>query len=116
MRDLHDNPTETIPLAADSHGTIRVGGTRVTLDSLVSAFELGATPEQIVHMYPTVSLDDAYAVITYYLRHRNEVKAHLEEEAKAADALQAGIEARFPTDGIRQRLLARRRKESAPSG
>jgi uncharacterized protein (DUF433 family) len=43
---------EEIPLAEDSHGVYRVGGTRVTLDLLVHAFNRGATAEEIVQKFP----------------------------------------------------------------
>jgi len=115
MLNLRDPKTETIPLEADKYGTIRVVGTRVTLESVVNAFELGSTPEQVVHKFPTLKLDDVYAVVTYYLRHRDEVKAYLAENAREADALQAKIEAEFPSNGIRERLLARRKQQSARS-
>jgi len=36
---------EAIPLTMDSHGVYRVGGSRVTLDLLVRAFNRGATAE-----------------------------------------------------------------------
>jgi len=38
---------DTIPIAKDADGVIRVSGTRVTLDSLVEAFQQSATPEEI---------------------------------------------------------------------
>lgn len=115
MLDMTQQKSEAIPLQADEQGTIRVGGTRVSLESIVMAFELGATPEQIMHKFPVLRLDDAYAVITYYLRNKAEVKAHLAEQAREADAIQSGMEARFPSDGIRDRLLARRKGQSASS-
>jgi hypothetical protein len=43
---------EEIPLAKDSHGVYRVGGTRVTLDLVVRAFNRGATAEEIVQKFP----------------------------------------------------------------
>ena len=39
--------TEPMPFATDSDGVVRVGGTRVTLDTLVTAFREGATAEAI---------------------------------------------------------------------
>ena len=115
MLDIQKQKTESIPLAADKYGTVRVGGTRVTLESVVGAFELGATPEQILHKFPSLKLDDVYAVITYYLRHKDEVKAYLAGETTEADALQSKIEAGSPSTGIRERLLARRKAQNTPS-
>jgi uncharacterized protein (DUF433 family) len=62
---------EPAPLKADSDGVIRVGGTRVTLATIVIAFHQGATAETIVQQYPSLTLADVYAVIGYYLRHQN---------------------------------------------
>ena len=41
-----------LPLATDADGVIRVAGTRVTLDTVWSAFESGASAEEIVEQYP----------------------------------------------------------------
>ena len=98
---------EATPLRTDRTGVVRVGGTRVTLDSVVSAFEEGATPEQIIDDYPSLSLPDVYAVITYYLRHKTEVDAYLEEQNRRAQVARQQDEARYDRAEIRKRLLAR---------
>jgi hypothetical protein len=51
---------EEIPLAKDSHGVYRVGGTRVTLDLLIRAFHRGATAEEIVQKFPSLELSDEW--------------------------------------------------------
>ena len=58
--------TEILPLTTDDDGVIRVGGTRVTLDTLIAAFTEGATAEEIAQQYPSVRLADIYSVIGYY--------------------------------------------------
>lgn len=60
-------PSERVPIQSDADGVIRVGGTRVTLDAVVAAFDAGATPEEIVQQYPSVTLADVYSVIGYCL-------------------------------------------------
>ena len=55
--------TEVIPLAIDADGVVRVGATRVMLDTLVGAFSEGATAEEIVQQYPVLDLADVYAVL-----------------------------------------------------
>lgn len=107
-----DTPTltivpETPPLRADAHGVVRVGGMRITLDTIVYAFSDGASAEQIVDDYSSLSLADVYATIAYYLRHKEAVDAYLRERERQAAAIQAEHEARFPQHGIRERLLAR---------
>ena len=61
---------------------VRVAATRITLDLVVARFEEGACPEEIVHSYDTLHLEDVYAVIAYYLRHKDEVLAYLRGAAK----------------------------------
>ncbi|MBI3940885.1 MAG: DUF433 domain-containing protein [Acidobacteria bacterium] len=100
--------TEEIPLALDAAGVVRVGGTRVTLDTVVAAFHEGATAEEIVHQYPSLDLADVYAVISYYLRHREDVGAYLVQRQQQADKLRGENESRFDPQGVRDRLLARR--------
>ena len=102
---------EKIPLTPDEHGVLRVTGTRVPLDTIVTAFEQGSTPEQIVQSYDTLKLDDVYAVITYYLRHRDAVRAYLEERQATKEAVRREVQAKFPTDGLRERLLQRREQK-----
>ncbi|MEW6365918.1 MAG: DUF433 domain-containing protein [Acidobacteriota bacterium] len=98
---------EVVPLREEA-GVIRVAGTRVTLDTVISVFNAGATPEEIAQRYPTLQLADVYAVIGYYLHHRSEVDTYLHERERQADAIQKENEARFNPSGLRERLLARR--------
>ncbi len=60
---------DPIPLRTDSDGVVRVGSTRVPLDTVVTVFDLGASPEEIVQQFPALGLADVYAVIGYYLHH-----------------------------------------------
>ena len=67
--------TAELPLITDSHGTVRVQGTRVTLDSIVTAFRAGATAEDIAQKFPSVSLADGHLIIAHYLRRAAEIDA-----------------------------------------
>jgi|SRR5215203_148065 len=98
---------EPIPLATDADGVIRVAGTRVTLATVIDTFMTGASPEEIAQDFPVLRLDDIYAVITYYLRHRAEVDASLRERRALAEGIRREIEAHSPQTGLRDRLLAR---------
>lgn len=99
---------DPLPLEKDKDGTIRVGGTRVTLDSVIWEFNQGASAEEIVDAYPSLRLADVYAVIGHYLRHRSEVEEYLRQQEREAEVIRREIEARFDPRGIRERLLARR--------
>lgn len=97
-----------IPIETDADGVIRVARTRVTLDTLVAAFNEGATAEEIVQQYPPLGLGDVYSVIGYYLHNRAEVEPYLERRREEALRVRRENEARFDPEGIRDRLLARR--------
>jgi len=100
--------SEVMPLVTDADGVIRVGETRVTLDSVVAAFRRGATAEEIVEQYPSLNLADVYHVLGYYLRHRARVEAYLAKRASLAQEVREANEALFDPSGVRDRLLARR--------
>ena len=100
--------TEVIPLTVDAHGVLRVGNTRVTLDTVLAAFADGATAEEIVQQYPSLHLADVYSVIGYYLRHAPEIDTYLQQRREQREAMRQQNEARFDPHGVRDRLLARR--------
>lgn len=99
---------QTVPLKADSDGVMRVGKTRIPLDTVVHAFESGHTAEEIVSHYPALSLADVYAVITYYLNHQADVQQYLQEQKQLIQKNWAKIEANKNYKTFRERLLARR--------
>jgi uncharacterized protein (DUF433 family) len=105
--------TTIVPLVTDAHGTVRVRGTRVTLDSVVVAFRAGATAEEIAQQFPTVALADVYLVIAHYLTHAAEVGRYLAERQVDATNLKKAIETRFDSTGLRARILARRLPDNA---
>ncbi len=100
---------ERVPIHTDADGVVRVAGTRVTLDTMVAAFDAGATAEEIAHQYSSISLADVYSVIAYYLRHKTEVSAYLHGRQEQAATVREEVERRFPPSDIRERLIARRR-------
>ncbi|OHB72312.1 MAG: hypothetical protein A2W23_08550 [Planctomycetes bacterium RBG_16_43_13] len=83
----------------------------MTLDTVVAAFNEGATAEEIVQQYPLLQLADVYSVISYYLRNHSEVEAYLQKRQQQAEGIRKQNEARFDPHGIRERLLARRPKD-----
>lgn len=99
---------EPVPLVTNTDGVVRVGGTRVTLDTVVAAFREGATAEEIVQQYPTLRLADVYSVIAYYLRHRTSVDTYVDDRARLGEEVRRKNEERCDPSGIRDRLLARR--------
>ena len=56
---------------------IRIKGTRVGIETVLDDYLNGASPEEIAARYRTLTLEQVYATVTYYLRHREEVDAYL---------------------------------------
>lgn len=98
---------DATPIEKGSDGVVRVAKTRVTLDTVVAAFLEGCIPEEIGEQYPSLQLSDIYWVISYYLRHRDEVDAYLAERQRQAEVIRHETEQRFNPMGLRDRLLAR---------
>lgn len=103
--------TLSVPLEATEFGTLRIKGSRVSLDSVVSNFKLGATAEQIAQNFPSLNLADIYAAIAYYLANQETVEQYLRQQEAEADALQQRIESdpayQARMAELRERILAR---------
>ena len=65
----------------------RIADTRVSLDSIVYDYLSGLSPESIADNFDTLSLEQVYGAITYYLSHRKEVDRHLMQNRAKFDAL-----------------------------
>lgn len=102
-----------VPLHMDDTGTVRVSGTRVTLDIVIHRYQLGDSPEAIAEGFPSLPLADIYAVISYYLQHRAEADAYLRKRGEEAAELRQVLEARYDKKGLRERLQARRAQMEA---
>jgi uncharacterized protein (DUF433 family) len=100
--------TEIVPIETDADEVIRVSKTRVTLDTIVMAFNEGATAEEITQQYPSVPLADVYSVIGYYLRRSSDVNAYLNRRQQQAEQVQKENEIRYNPVGVRERVIARR--------
>ena len=94
-------------LRVDDAGVVRVGATRVTLDTLIGAYRDGSTADEIVQQYPSLSLADVHAAIAYYLTHQSEVNAYLLERENAAADTRRRVEQVNSAHDVRTRLLAR---------
>lgn len=97
-----------VPLSTGTDGVIRIGNTRITLDTIVQTFLDGSTAEEIVYQYPVLDLSDVYAVISYYLKNRHTVEQYLQTSQLISEQLRLTIEQRFQTGDVRQRLMVRK--------
>ena len=61
------------------NGGYYVSGTRVPLDSIVYSFKDGESPETIRQNFPSLTLEQVYGAIAFYLAHQAEVEANIRE-------------------------------------
>lgn len=94
----------------DEHGALRVGGGRVSLDSVLAAWSQGHSPETIRSQYPALSLEEIYGAIAWSLANRAEVEVYLKKQ----DALWEQWRKRSELDN--GSLLARLRAAKHPAG
>ena len=60
-------------------GGFYIRNSRVPLDSIVHEFCSGVSPESIRQTFPTLTLEQVYGAITYYLGHQDEVEASIQD-------------------------------------
>ena len=105
-----------LPLATDSHGIIRMSGTRVPLATVLRLFRNGATPEEIVLQFDTLPLADVYAIVAAYLGDRTAFDEYLSQEDAADTAAWEQAQAKPDRTSLRDRLTARREARAPVSG
>jgi len=107
--------TQDLPLTLTDDGTIRISSSRVTLESVVFQHEQGASPEQIQESFPSLKLADIYAVISYYLNHRERITEYLLAQERKAKTLREDIESdpiyRSKVTEFRERIKTRYRSQ-----
>lgn len=102
--------TATEYVTSDEHGVMRVGQTRVMLDSVLASFVEGCSAETIAQQYPSLSLEEVYGAIAFYLGNRPTVDAYLaRQDAVWARERDAASRSASPT-------VARLRAETAGAG
>ena len=79
MTEKRFNFPDTVPLRYDDDGNIRVTDSRITLDTVVTCFEMGETPEDILDGYPSLTLEQINAIRAWYLNNQPEADEYLRE-------------------------------------
>ena len=97
-------------IRTDEEGVMRVGGTRVMLDSIVTAFQQGHSAETIQQQYPALSLEQVYGAITYYLAYSDDVDEYLRRQGEVWDQWRAKSEQQ--SNPVVARLRASRSAEA----
>ena len=67
-------------------GNLRIDGTRMTVNQIVTVHKQGLSAEQIVEQYPQRTLREIYAVLAWYYEHKPGFDQELAAEAAADEA------------------------------
>jgi uncharacterized protein (DUF433 family) len=90
-------------------GCYRIKGTRVSLDSVVYAFQQGLSPETIAtECYPTLTLEQVYGAIAFYLANRKQIDVYLKEGEVLFEELRE--KSRKADPGFYQKFMQARRQ------
>jgi uncharacterized protein (DUF433 family) len=110
-----------VPLRDDGHGGLRVGQTRVSLESVWHLHQQGASAADIVRAFDTLQLADVHAVLAWALRHRDDLEAYLERRDDEAVQIrrqlqEAGLTPTPEQSAELKAKLMARRKDVLPRG
>jgi uncharacterized protein (DUF433 family) len=104
------DPIQNTPLSVDENGTIRISGSRISLETIIQQFKLGATAEQIQEDFPSLTLREIYGAIYYYLDNAEATEEYLRQQESAAEETRRFIDEHLPANTLRERLRARRQQ------
>ena len=94
------------------HGEYYVVGTRVPLGCIVAGFHEGQSAETIRQNFLSLTLEQVYGAVAYYLAHRQEVDEHLRATEQLVEEQRSAQE--LP-EGLRERLAKARDEMHTPS-
>src|SRR5579863_6706669 len=86
----------------EKYGAYFVAGTRVSLDSVVYAFLRGESAEGIVESFPSLTLEQAFGSLAFYLANREKIDQYLRQGSEEFEQLRQ--QARRNNPGLYARL------------
>ena len=96
------------PVRLAEGGVLKVGDTRVSLDSVVYAFNRGEDAAEIQRNFDTLTLAEVHAAIAYYLHNKAAVDEYLRQGEIEFERRRAENRANNPNHLTREILLARK--------
>ena len=101
------------PYIDERDSGLYVAGTRVSLDSVIIHFQEGASPERILHSFPTLKLSQVYGAIAYYLENEKMIseyvaKGEREFEQSAVPMSQTNPDLFARLDAARRQISSKR--------
>lgn len=96
------------------NGGYYVTGTRISLDSVVYAFNRGDSPERILERYPLLGKPSrVYGAIAFYLDRQAEIDAYL-EEGRRGFAAAVGAPLSETNPALWERIQSARSQAASP--
>jgi len=89
---------------------IRLKGHHIGIETILFDYQDGLTAEEIALRYPTLSLEEIYATITYYWRNQEQVETYLKSIIDYEKRLRMEQERNPPTAVKRLRELIKMRQ------
>jgi len=96
------------PYIEERSGGLYVAGSGVSLDSVVIRFQEGASPDKIVHSFPSLQLSQVYGVIAYYQENEKAIKEYIAEGERELEQSKVPLSQTNPE--LFSRLKAARRQ------
>lgn len=93
--------TQELPLTVTADGTIKISGSRVSLDSVIFNYRQGATVEKVAMRFQGRRLADIHSCIAYFLNHQEEVNKYLADREQSA----VDLRERITSDPLQQQGL-----------
>ena len=69
-------------------GRLRIEGTRITVNQIVTLYKQGYTPEEIADQYSHLSFAQVYTALAYFHANKEEIEADLDAEKEEAIRLE----------------------------
>lgn len=93
----------------------RIGGTRVSLDSVVYSWWRGDAPETIADNFPALTLEQVYGALAFYLANQEEIDQYLRQgEAEYEQLRQKYLEQlRTTRPQLYQKIMAHKQRKAA---
>ena len=101
------NFTDGVPLHFYDR-SVRVIGSRITLHTIVSRFQVGDTAEDIHDGFPSLTLDQINSILGWYLNHRAEVDEYIREVDEEDEKVRRRLESRPESIAFRGRMRSLR--------
>jgi uncharacterized protein (DUF433 family) len=80
-------------------GQACIAGHRIRVQDIVVWHEKrGYSPDEIVGMFPGITLADVYAALTYFFDNRQEIEDEFSNSDKAAGWVKANIPSKIPSE------------------